>query len=45
LDVQRVESAIDRLEARIRQQEPTIEKISIEPNSLKARADKSSKAA
>ena len=45
LDVQQVESAIDRLEARIRPLEPTIEKIFIEPNSLKARAHKSSKAA
>ena len=45
LDVQQVESAIDRLEARIRQQEPTIEKIFIEPDSLKSPARKSSKAA
>jgi divalent metal cation (Fe/Co/Zn/Cd) transporter len=45
LDVEQVESAIDRLEARIRQQEPTIEKIFIEPFSLKAPARKSSKAA
>jgi divalent metal cation (Fe/Co/Zn/Cd) transporter len=44
-DVQQVASAIDRLEARIRQQEPTIEKIFIEPNSLQAPARKSSKAA
>ena len=45
LDVQQVESAIDRLEARIRPQEPTIEKIFIEPDSLKSPARKSSKAA
>jgi divalent metal cation (Fe/Co/Zn/Cd) transporter len=45
LDVQQVESAIDRLEARIRQQEPTIQKIFIEPDSLKTPARKSSKAA
>ena len=45
LDVQGVESAIDRLEARIRPQEPTIEKIFIEPDSLKSPARKSSKAA
>src|SRR5216684_3479716 len=38
LDVQQVESAIDRLEARIRQPEPTIERIFIEPDSLKAPA-------
>jgi cation diffusion facilitator family transporter len=45
LDVQQVESTIDRLEARIRQQEPTLEKIFIEPDSLQAPAVKSSKAA
>ncbi len=45
LDVQQVESAIDRLEARIRQQEPTIERIFIEPDSLKAPAGKSLKTA
>lgn len=45
LDVQQVESAIDRLEARIRQQEPTIQKILIEPDSLITPARKSSKAA
>jgi cation diffusion facilitator family transporter len=45
LDVRPVESAIDRLEARIRQQEPTIGRIFIEPDSLKAPAGKSSKAA
>jgi divalent metal cation (Fe/Co/Zn/Cd) transporter len=45
LDVQQVESAIDRLEARIRQQEPIIEKIFIEPDALKASACRSSKAA
>jgi divalent metal cation (Fe/Co/Zn/Cd) transporter len=45
LDVQQVESAIDRLEARIRQQEPTIEKSFIEPDPLKAPARQSSKAA
>jgi divalent metal cation (Fe/Co/Zn/Cd) transporter len=43
LDVQQVESAIDR--SRIRQQEPTIRKIFIEPDSLKTPARKSSKAA
>jgi cation diffusion facilitator family transporter len=45
LDVPQVESAIDRLEARIRQQEPTIERIFIEPDSLQAPARKWSKAA
>jgi cation diffusion facilitator family transporter len=45
LDVQALERAIDRIELRIRRQEPTIERIFIEADSLKGVAPDSSKAA
>jgi len=44
LDVRDLESAIDRIESRIRQQEPSIERIYIEADSLK-RSTRSSEAA
>ena len=40
LDVQQLEAAIDRLESRIRQQEPTIQRIFIEADSLKQTASR-----
>ncbi len=45
LDVQQLESAIDRIESQIHQQEPTIEKIYIEADSLKGLTRDSSQAA
>jgi divalent metal cation (Fe/Co/Zn/Cd) transporter len=45
LNVQQLESAIDRIENRIRQQEPTIERIFIEADSLRGLAGDSSQAA
>ena len=45
LDVQQLESAIDRIENRIRQQEPRIERIFIEADSLKGLTRDSSRAA
>ncbi len=40
LDVQQLEAAIDRLESRIRQEEPTIQRIFIEAHSLKQSASR-----
>jgi len=40
LDVQQLEAAIDRLESRIRQEEPTIQRIFIEADSLKQAASR-----
>ncbi len=40
LDVQQLEAAIDRLESRIRQEEPTIQRIFIEAHSLKQPASR-----
>jgi divalent metal cation (Fe/Co/Zn/Cd) transporter len=45
LDVQELESAIERLEARIKQEEPTIQRIFIEADSLKDAARSPSQAA
>jgi len=45
LDVQQLESAIDHIESRIRQQEPTIERIFIEADSLRGLTRDSSQAA
>jgi divalent metal cation (Fe/Co/Zn/Cd) transporter len=39
LDVQQLESAIDRIERRIREQEPTVGRIFIEADALKAASD------
>jgi divalent metal cation (Fe/Co/Zn/Cd) transporter len=41
LSVAQLESTIDRLERRIRQQEPTIKRIFIEAESLRAKASQS----
>lgn len=45
LDVRQLESAIDRIETRIREQEPSIERIFIEADSLKGRGSAPSRAA
>jgi len=45
LDVQELESAIDRIENRIREAEPTIVRIFLEADSLKPAASPSSRAA
>jgi divalent metal cation (Fe/Co/Zn/Cd) transporter len=45
LNVEQLESAIDRIESRIRQQEPSIERIFIEADSLRGLGRDSSRAA